>query len=120
RKLWWANGLCWQPKTVALVADGRVYANCWAAGGDAPPERTYPDFEEALAELDANGDGSIQQEEFYEKLKIAPFDLDHNVSLNKAEWRYFQARNLSQNGLLAVRLGGSGDVTATHVEWTFA
>ncbi len=120
KKLWWANGLCWQPKTVALVADGRVYANCWAAGGDAPPERTYPNFEEALAELDANGDGLIQQEEFYEKLKIKPFDLDHDGRLNKAEWRYFQARNLSQNGLLAVRLGGSGDVTTTHVEWTFA
>lgn len=119
KKLWWANGLCWQPKGSAVLADGRVYSHCWTAGGDRPPERTYPDFEEALAAIDANRDGAVQQEEFYDKLKVPSFDLDQNGSLEAADWRYFQARNLSQNALLAVRLGGGGDVTDTHVEWTF-
>ena len=119
RKLWWANGLCWQPKTAAVLAGDKVLANCWAAGGDAPPERAYPDFQTALAELDANRDGRVQQAEFYEGLKIAPFDLDGDGGLDAKDWRYFQARNLSQNALLGVRLGGSGDVTETHVAWSF-
>lgn len=119
RKLWWANGLCWQTKTAAVLAGDKVFAHCWAAGGDRPPEKTYPDFAEALPQIDANGDGAVEQAEFYEGQKVNAFDLDGDGKLDAKDWRYFQARNLSQNALLAVRLGGSGDVTDTHVEWTF-
>ena len=46
-------------------------------------------------------------------------DLDRDGFLNEREWEFFRTRLASRNGLLAVKLGGSGDVTATHVLWRF-
>ncbi|MEZ5393198.1 MAG: PQQ-binding-like beta-propeller repeat protein [Bryobacterales bacterium] len=119
-KLWWARGLCWQPKAVAALGEGMAYAHCWAAGGDAPPERTYPGFAEALAELDANHDGAIAKAELYPDLQknFGGFDLDDDKKLGERDWAYLQAKTSSQNALMAVRLGGRGDVTDTHVAWT--
>jgi outer membrane protein assembly factor BamB len=118
-KLWWARGMCWQPKSLAVQADGRVYAHCWAAGGDKPPEKLYPPFADALAELDGDHDGKISKQEFYpERAKqFGGFDLDHSKKLEQADWEYFRAKNSSRNALIAVRLGGRGDVTESHIEW---
>lgn len=119
-KLWWARGLCWQPKSVAVVGDGKVYAHCWAAGGDSPPTRPYPDFRQALAELDADKNGAVAMPELYADLQknFAGFDLDNDGALDERDWAYLQAKTSSQNALMAVRLGGRGDVTDTHVAWT--
>ena len=46
-------------------------------------------------------------------------DLDRDGFLNEREWTFFRTRRASRNGLLAVKLGGSGDVTDTHVLWRF-
>ena len=118
-KLWWARGLCWQPKAVAALGEDRVYAHCWAAGGDRPPEKTYPDFAAGLAELDADKDGGISKTELYPELqgKFNSFDLDKDKLLGERDWSYLQSKTSSQNALMAVRLGGRGDVTETHVEW---
>jgi outer membrane protein assembly factor BamB len=119
-KLWWARGLCWQPKAVAAFGEGKVYAHCWAAGGDTPPKRLYPGFAEALAELDANQDGAVGRTELYPDIQknFAGFDLDNDGRLGERDWTYLQAKTSSQNALMAVRLGGRGDVTETHIEWT--
>src|SRR6185295_8063506 len=39
--------------------------------------------------------------------------------INEREWTFFRTRRASRNGVLAVKLGGSGDVTNTHVLWRF-
>ena len=44
-------------------------------------------------------------------------DLDRDGFLNEREWTFFRTRRASRNALLAVKLGGSGDVTETHVRW---
>src|SRR5437867_10040598 len=46
-------------------------------------------------------------------------DLDRDGFLNEREWTFFRTRRASRNGLLAVKLGGSGDVTNTHVLWRY-
>ncbi len=119
-KLWWSRGLCWQPKAVAAVDGGMVYAHCWAAGGDRPPEKVYPDFDAALSELDADRDGAIAKAEIYPELdkKFNSFDLDKDKQLGRRDWTYLQSKTSSQNALIAVRLGGRGDVSDTHLAWT--
>ncbi|MDO8680012.1 MAG: hypothetical protein Q7R30_15930 [Acidobacteriota bacterium] len=42
---------------------------------------------------------------------FAVADLDVNGSLTKDEWSYYRAALDSENGMLAIRLGGSGDMT---------
>src|SRR5262249_54739120 len=46
-------------------------------------------------------------------------DLDHNGTLDEQEWNLFRQGMAAENGLLAIRAGGKGDVTANHTKWKF-
>ena len=47
------------------------------------------------------------------------FDLNRDGRLTAPEWEVFRAMLASENGLLAVRLGGQGDITAQAVRWKY-
>jgi len=46
-------------------------------------------------------------------------DLDHNGYIDEREWQFYQARNASENCLVAIRGGGRGDVTKSRVLWRY-
>ena len=122
KKLWWSGGFCWQPKTSASVIGDTVFVHCWTGGGDSPvsTREQYPSFEEVLAQYDADKNGKITQEEaFLEKMRknIKPFDIDKNGAVEERDWNYFLNKNKTTNSVMAIRLGGRGDVTLTHVKW---
>lgn len=119
-KLWWASGVCWQTKAVAAVSATHVYVHCWAAGGDKPPAEPLPTWAAVAAEHDADGDGVIARKEaFLEKMrtKFNSYDLDKDGVVGERDWGYVRNKHASRNALMAIRLGGRGDVTATRVEW---
>ena len=121
-KLWWTRGLCWQPKTVATVSSDSAYVHCWAGGGDSPvaSREQYPGFDKVLAQHDSNKDGKITQDEaFLPKMQknIKSFDIDKTGAVERRDWEYFTSKNQSTNALMAVQLGGRGDVTDSHVRW---
>ncbi len=119
-KLWWANGVCWQTKTVAVASPTHVYVHCWAAGGDKPPAEPLPTWATVRAEHDVDGDGVIARgEAFLEKMrrKFNSYDLDKDGVVGERDWAYARNKHASRNALMAVRLGGRGDVTDTRVEW---
>ena len=63
---------------------------------------------------DADGNGVLSKAEFPKFTPAFWFDvadLDVNGSLTKDEWAYYRAALDSENGMLAIRLGGSGDMT---------
>ena len=71
---------------------------------------------------DADKNGVLSRAEFPKY--SAPFwfdatDLDVNGSLSKDEWEYYRAALESENGMLAIRLGGKGDMTATALRWKY-
>jgi hypothetical protein len=47
------------------------------------------------------------------------YDLDGDGTFGETDWRYLLARGTAKNGLYAIRLGGRGDVTPTHVLWRY-
>jgi outer membrane protein assembly factor BamB len=47
------------------------------------------------------------------------FDLDRNGTLNAGEWAVFRQMMASENGLLAIKLGGRGDMTDTAIKWRY-
>jgi outer membrane protein assembly factor BamB len=47
------------------------------------------------------------------------FDLDHDGALDAKEWDVFRAMLASENGLLAIALGGDGDMTASAIKWRY-
>ena len=117
-ELWRVGGLCWQAKAVPLIDAGHVYYNCQGAGTDAMAGR-YPNFADALDLMDANDNGGLDQNEFYEKRreKFPEFDFSKDGLMDEREWNFFVRRMATRPGLFALRLGGRGDVTDTQVEW---
>ncbi|MGH9660302.1 MAG: PQQ-binding-like beta-propeller repeat protein, partial [Bryobacteraceae bacterium] len=122
-RVWWTRGLTWQPKSSPVIGDGVLYFNGWAPGGDPGQQYELPTFAEALKAADANADGRLAQPELPKPWQPTgswgAIDLDDDGLLNERDWGFFRARRAARNGLLAVRLGGRGDVTNTHVLWRY-
>ena len=121
KKLWWVRGQSWQPKSLPLVIDDMIYAHSWEAGGEAETPGETPEFAEPLAKWDKNGDKRLSVAEFQDPKFARGFvntDLDGDGQIDAREWENFRARRSSRNSLVAVRGGGRGDITNTHVAWT--
>lgn len=122
RKLWWIHGLSWQPKSMPVFYDGLIYAHWWESGGEAETTPETPTYAEMLAKHDADKDGRISKEEYArndERLRrgFENIDLALDGFIDERDWENNRARRASRNSLLAVRPGGRGDVTATHIQW---
>ncbi|HTM47424.1 MAG TPA: PQQ-binding-like beta-propeller repeat protein [Bryobacteraceae bacterium] len=121
--LWFARGFPCQPKSAPTVAGDVVYVNTWTSGNDPGEQVELPAFAEVIASADANHDGKLSQAELPRPWQPTgtwrAVDLDRDGYLNEREWTFFRARRASRNGLVAVKLGGAGDVTSTHVLWRF-
>jgi outer membrane protein assembly factor BamB len=119
--LWFLRGLTCQPKSQPVIAGDMLYFNGWTSGNDPGEQVELPGFAEVAAAADADHDGKLAQSELPRSWqptgKWRAVDLDRDGVLNEREWTFFQTRRASRNGLLAVKLGGEGDVTDTHVVW---
>jgi outer membrane protein assembly factor BamB len=119
-RLWWIRGMAWQLKSVPLIQDDVIYVNGWETGGDNdPPE--VPTWQQALEKYDTNHDGRISRAEgpFKNEGSFHDTDLDRDGSVDEREWNFYRARKTSRNNVVAIRGGGKGDVTDTHVLWRF-
>ncbi|MGI9166091.1 MAG: PQQ-binding-like beta-propeller repeat protein [Pyrinomonadaceae bacterium] len=47
------------------------------------------------------------------------FDMDRDEKLNTKDWEVFRSMMASENGLLAIKLGGQGDQTSTAIRWRY-
>ena len=121
--LWFVRGLTCQPKSAPTIAGDILYFSGWTVGNDAGEQVDLPAFADAIAAADANHDAKLSQQELPKPWQPTgtwrAIDLDRDGFLNEREWTFFRTRRASRNGLLAVKLGGSGDVTNTHVLWRF-
>jgi outer membrane protein assembly factor BamB len=121
--VWFVRGLTCQPKSAPTIADGILYFNGWTSGNDPGEQVDLPVFAEAAAAADANHDDKLTQTELPPPWQPTgtwrAIDLDRDGFLNEREWTFFRTRRAARNGLLAVKLGGRGDVTDTHVLWRF-
>jgi outer membrane protein assembly factor BamB len=133
-KVWWVRGLACEMKSVASVDGDTLYINGWGMPQNQPGMQvaTVP-FDEGLKRYDKDGDGFVQRDE---PAKADPataspmdrmlrpgmfdaYDLDRDHKLNALEWDVFRAFLASENGLLAIKMGGEGDMTDTAVIWKY-
>jgi outer membrane protein assembly factor BamB len=123
KRLWWARGVTTAPATLPLVAGDAVYT-MEPAGGAASP------FANMLNQYDKNKDGKIQLSELEgekvgEKIAHRLFkSIDKNSGngdgeVTAAEWDKAFNPSQTSGGLVRTRLGGSGDVSATHIAWRY-
>ena len=120
-KLWFVRGLTCQPKSAPTIAGDILYFNGWTSGNDPGQQVELPVFTEVAAAADANHDKKLAPDELPKPWQPTgtwrAVDLDRDGFMNEREWTFFRTRRAARNGLLAVKLGGSGDVTDTHVLW---
>ena len=122
-KLWWVTGLPSEMKAVPVINGSTVYISGYNTPENDPGKQVpIPSFDEALAKEDANHDGKLSLTEIHDpKLKVYfQFeDLNRDGFLDREEWRIYQATMAAENGLLALRIGGHGDVTKTSLRWKY-
>ncbi len=111
-KLWWMTRLAHQPKSFPIIHGDTLYVNVIGLLG------TYPPYDKMLERFDPNADGAIAQDELgkfgWVRRNFTGFDVNRNDLLDEEEWSKLLG---AESALWAVRLGGRGDVTDTHVVW---
>ena len=121
-KLWWVGGMAWQLKSVPLIDGDRIFVNGWEIGGDPEERRKIADFPAILREYDKDHDGKLSPSEAPPHRAsdwFAETDLNHDGYIDEREWQFYQIRSTAQNCLVAIRAGGRGDITNTHVLWRY-
>jgi len=128
KRVWWVRGLACEMKSIASSDGEFLYINGWGFPQNQPGEQisTIP-LEEAWTRYDKNNDKLIAKSEIAgaekmdKMLKSAfeAFDMDRDEKLNAKDWEVFRGMMASENGLLAIKLGGQGDQTATAIRWRY-
>ena len=116
-RTWWVTGLTNAPVTIPVVDDDKVYV-CEPLGEPVSFKQVGP--------FDKNSDGKISKEEveaepgawrLLERIDTAWGNGDG--LLEESEFVRGFGTFEGNGGLAAVRLGGRGDVTRTHVAWRY-
>jgi len=123
KKLWWVGGLSFEMKSTPVIGGDTIYVNGYGAPQNDPGNKiSIPAADEVWKTADADGNGVLTKPEFPKFTQSFWFDvadLDLNGSLTKDEWAYYRAALDSENGMLAIRLGGSGDMSDTAIRWKY-
>lgn len=138
-----SGDLVWQVDTVStgcstpVIGEGHVFVATWNNLGEPSLRPKYPTFAELL-EHDDDGNGNVSFAEFPGnvylfhrpessdtggalpmRFVLGMFDGDRNNDITKNEWEgglKRMAAELTEHGLLAIKLGGEGNITATHTK----
>jgi outer membrane protein assembly factor BamB len=120
---WWVRGLSFEIKSTPVIHRDTMFINGYGAPVNDPGNKiTVPPHEDVWPEADADGNGTLSQGDFPNFCAAFWFtvaDLDTDGEITTDEWEYYRAALDSENGMLAIRLGGSGDMTESSVKWKY-
>ena len=131
KRVWWVRGLACEMKSIASHDSEYLYINGWGFPQNQPGKQVPTiSFEEALAAYDKDKDKVITKAEItaaggaalMDKMLNAAFeafDMNRDEKLNARDWEVFRAMMASENGLLAIKMGGKGDQTANAIRWRY-
>ena len=131
KRVWWVRGLACEMKSIASHDSEYLYINGWGFPQNQPGKQVATiAWDEALPRFDKNSDKQITKAEIQasdskgmmEKMLDAAFeafDMDRDEKLNNKDWEVFRAMMASENGLIAIKMGGQGDQTASAIRWRY-
>ena len=123
KRIWWVGGLSFELKSTPVISGDTLYINGFGSPENQPGAKltiapTVTVFGEHDAEPEWEAGGRRDADQARARLAVF-FDLNGDGSIDRGEWDYYKAAMESENGMLAIKLGGSGDMTATAVRWRY-
>jgi outer membrane protein assembly factor BamB len=131
-RVWWVRGLACEMKSVVSIQDDTAWINGWGFAQNQPGQQIPTvSWEDGLKTYDKNGDKLIGEDEvpaagttkldrmLRPQAGFPAFDGNRDHKLTEAEWGVMRAMLAAENGLLAIKLGGKGDMTDGAVKWKY-
>ena len=123
-----------------VVNDDILFVGTWQHFGIENQRLTMPSYQDLLKNYDTDGDSLISKKEFPDdfiimrrpeiqdlpnaSIKLEEYwgrvDTDKNNYFDSSEWQKYldlYAQLSIDHGLLAIKFGGTGDITASHILW---
>ncbi|HEX7297092.1 MAG TPA: PQQ-binding-like beta-propeller repeat protein, partial [Pyrinomonadaceae bacterium] len=131
KRVWWVRGLACEMKSIASHDAEYLYINGWGFPQNQPGQQVATiSWDEALPKYDKDSDKQIAKSELptgqgrppMERMLTAAFeafDTNRDEKLSARDWEVFRAMMASENGLLAIKMGGEGDQTASAIRWRY-
>ena len=117
------RGLACEMKSVASIDDDTLYINGFGSPENQPGAKVaVAPSADVFSSSDRNKDAKLAKDEIpagHAERALSFADLDTDGQMSVDEWDYYKAAMDSENGMLAIELGGSGDMTAKAVKWRF-
>ncbi len=122
KEVWTVRGLSRIVNTTPVVSDrGVLFSATWSSGADPGERERLEPFSEVAGQFDSNRDGQLEPGELPDeslKSRFNQFDRDKDDRLTQAEYDAMKhIFEKVENVALAIRTGGTGDVTGSHVLW---
>ena len=124
RELWTVRGISRIVIMTPVVGpDGTLYVGAWAPGGDETERIEVQPYAEFIAKYDRNGNGTFEEDEFPDgpvRSRFRQFDRDKTGHVTKDEYESMRGVfDVAKNLIIAIKPGGHGDITNTHVLWKY-
>jgi outer membrane protein assembly factor BamB len=118
---WSVQGMPSAPCTSPIAAEASLIFAGWSPGGPDDKSFQLPSFDALLKMADATQDGFVSREKAaktFMKDMFNSFDANKDGKISRDEWETVQKFVAEgKNSAFALKTGGSGDVTQTHVLW---
>ncbi len=114
---WMVDGVTAFVCTTPVAGDGMLYFAAWSDGKADDP---WPTWEQFLEKFDKNKDGVVAVDEFDVGIRdfYRGLDVNRDGKVDKADYDQLLASLAKgENVLVAVRPGGRGNITQSHVAW---
>lgn len=123
REVWTVRGMSRIVNmTPSAAPDGNLYVPAWAPGADDGERITVLPWNTLISSGDKDGDAMLSVDELPAgeiQQRFNQIDRDKSGEITQAELEgmanIFES---AKNVMVAIRPGGSGDITNTHVEWS--
>jgi outer membrane protein assembly factor BamB len=114
---WALDGVAGLACTTPATGQGLLFFAGWSPGKSDSPRPSWQNF---LAQHDKNGDEEITLDEVAEPSRdyLRGLDVTHYGKITKTDYERVSANDAkAENVLIAIRPGGKGDLSKTHIAW---
>ena len=123
KEAWTVRGLARIANMTPVVGeDGTLYVAAWSPGGDETDRINAEPFDEFRAKYDKDNNNTIELSEVPAgplQSRYPQIDRDKDGHITAEEYNWMRTIfNTARNVFVAIKPGGAGEITDSHVAWT--